>query len=185
MIRKFLYKTINVMYRAFNKIIVVPGLKESIGCYGQNVNLSYNFDIRGYKNIYMGSNIQIGPHATLWSTRAKIIFKDNILIGPGLTVITGDHRTDIKGKHIIEVTDNEKLLEHDADVVIEEGVWIGANVTILKGVTIGAGAVIGAGTIVTKDVQPYTICAGVPCKKIRDRFTKEEIEQHKNLLKVK
>ncbi len=185
MIRKFLYKAISIIYRGFNKIILVPGLKDSFACYGENVNLSYNLDIRGHENIYMGSNIQIGPHAIVWSTRAKTIFKDNVLIGPGLTIITGDHRIDIKGKHIIEVNDNEKLPEHDADVIIEEGVWIGANVTILKGVTIGEGAVIAAGAIVTKDVKPYTICAGVPCKKIGDRFTKEEIEQHKSLLKVK
>ena len=185
MIKKIIYKTVNIIYRVFNKIILVQGIKETFACYGKNVSLSYDIDVRGNENIYMGSNVQIGPHAVLWTTRAKIIFEDNVIVGPGLTVITGDHRVDIKGKHIIDVTDDEKLPEHDADVIIEEGVWIGANVTILKGVTVGEGAVIAAGAVVTKSVLPYTICAGVPCKKIRDRFTKEEIEQHKRLLKVK
>ena len=185
MIKKILYKTANIIYRGFNKVILERGLKATFACYGENVSLSYDIDVRGNENIYMGSNIQIGPHAVLWTTMAKLIFEDNVIVGPGLKVFTGDHRVDIKGKHIIDVTDDEKLPEHDADVVIKEGVWIGANVTILKGVTVGEGAVIAAGAVVTKTVEPYTICAGVPCKKIRDRFTEEEIEQHKRLLKVK
>lgn len=184
MIRKMMFKLVNFVYRGFNKSILAPGLKSSFACYGKNVNLSYDIDVRGNQNIYVGSNVQIGPHAILWTTRAKIIFKDNILVGPGLTIITGDHRADVIGKHIIDVTDDEKLPEHDADVVIEEGVWIGANVTILKGVTVGEGAVIAAGSVVTKDVAPYTICAGVPCKKIKERFSEDELKQHKQLLKV-
>lgn len=158
-------------------------LKFTFGKCGKDVRLSYDIDIRGNSNIYIGSNVQIGPHALLWTTRAKLIFEDNVLVGPGLTVITGDHRVDIVGKHIIDVTDEEKLPEHDADVIICQGVWIAANVTILKGVTIGEGAVIAAGSVVTKDVEPYSICAGVPCKKIKERFTQEELAKHKRLLR--
>lgn len=54
--------------------------------------------------------------------------------------------------------------------VIGDDVWIGANVVILRGVTIGNGAVIGAGSVVTRNVPPYTIAAGVPCKVLRRRF---------------
>lgn len=185
MLKKFLYRSINVIYRGFNKIILVPGLKESFACCGGNVNLSYDIDIRGNENIFIGKNVQIGPHAVLWTTRAKIIFKDSVLVGPGLTIITGDHRVDVKGKHIMDVNDDEKLPEQDADVIIEEGTWIGANVTILKGVTIGEGSVIAAGSVVTKDVEPYMICGGIPCKKIRRRFNEEELKQHRIMLKEK
>lgn len=180
--KKIVYKLMNTAYRAVNKILIEQGIKASFGSCGRNVRLSYGMDIRGYENIFMGSNIQIGPHALLWTTRAKLLFEDNVLVGPGLTVITGDHRIDIIGKHIIDVSDDEKLPEHDADVKICQGVWIAANVTILKGVTIGEGAVIGAGSVVTKDIEPYSICAGVPCKKIKARFTQEELVEHKKLL---
>ena len=60
-------------------------------------------------------------------------------------------------------------------VAIGHDVWIGHGVIIMPGVTIGNGAVIGSGAVVTKDVEKYSIVAGVPAKKIRDRFSKEII----------
>lgn len=64
---------------------------------------------------------------------------------------------------------------------IGNDVWIGANVTVLSGINIGDGAVIAAGSIVTKDVNPYTIVAGNPAKEIKKRFSDDIIE---NLLKL-
>lgn len=54
-------------------------------------------------------------------------------------------------------------------VSIGSDVWIGASSTILAGVTIGDGAVIAAGSVVTKDVEPYSIVAGVPARQIKRR----------------
>ncbi len=56
-------------------------------------------------------------------------------------------------------------------------VWIAASVSVLRGVTIGDGAVIGAGAVVTKDVEPYSIVAGVPAKKIGQRCNDELIKE--------
>jgi len=70
-----------------------------------------------------------------------------------------------------EVTKTEKLPENDQPVVIEEDVWCGANVTILKGVHIGKGSVIAAGAVVIRDVGEYEIWGGVPAKKIKNRFS--------------
>lgn len=67
-------------------------------------------------------------------------------------------------------------------VVIGNDVWIGNNVSILEGVTIGDGAVVAAGSVVTKDLEPYGIYAGVPAKKLRSRFSEDEISW---LLKIK
>ena len=54
----------------------------------------------------------------------------------------------------------------DAPIVLEEDVWLGVNVVVLKGVTIGRGAVVGAGAIVTKSIPSYEIWAGVPARRV-------------------
>lgn len=101
---------------------------------------------------------------------APLVIKGHFMSGPGLTIITGDHRIDIRDKYMDEVTVAEKLPENDQPVVIEEDVWCGANVTILKGVTIGKGSVIAAGAVVTKDVGEYEIWGGVPARRLKNRF---------------
>lgn len=62
------------------------------------------------------------------------------------------------------------------DTVVGNDVWIGQNVTVLPGVHIGDGAIIGADSVVAKDIPPYTIAAGNPCRVIRKRFDDELIE---------
>ena len=59
-------------------------------------------------------------------------------------------------------------LTKDADIIVEDEAWIGANVTVLPGVTIGRCAVIGAGCVLTHDAEPFGIYAGVPGRKIGD-----------------
>ncbi len=63
------------------------------------------------------------------------------------------------------------------NIIIGNDVWIGSNVIILSGVHIGDGAVICAGSVVTKDIEPYSIAGGVPAKQIRKRFTDEAVEK--------
>lgn len=61
--------------------------------------------------------------------------------------------------------------------IIENDVFIGANVTVLDGVRIGNGSVIGAGAVVTKDIPPYAIVSGVPAKLVNYRFSEKQIEK--------
>lgn len=67
-------------------------------------------------------------------------------------------------------------IKTQGDIIIGNDVWIGYETLIMSGVTIGDGAIIGARAVVTKDVPPYTIVAGVPAKPIRRRFHDEVIE---------
>ena len=105
-----------------------------------------------------------------------------MIFAPKVSIRGGDHRIDIIGRYIDTITDEEKLPENDQDICIEGDNWIGMNVTILKGVTIGRGSVIGAGSVVTKSLPPYSVCAGVPCKVIKRRFTIEQIIEHEKKL---
>ena len=66
--------------------------------------------------------------------------------------------------------------KNDDKTIIGNDVWVGYGATILRGVNIGNGAIIGAGAVVTKDVPPYAVVAGVPAKIIRFRFDDNKID---------
>lgn len=158
--------------------------RKSLKKCGKNVRISKGCNLQG--NIECGDNITIGVGAYFVSTGATICIHDHVVFGPNVTIYSGDHPTNVIGKHISEITDNDKkFLEggYDADVVIESGCWIGTRAIILKGITIGRGSVIGAGAVVTKDVPPYSIYVGVPQARTFERFQKDEIMQHEQLLK--
>ncbi len=139
-------------------------------------------DIKGIENLSIGDGSSIPKGSTFYCTRAELRIGNKVIFGPKPTIITGDHRMDIIGKYIIDVTDEEKLPEQDAPVTIEDDCWIGANVTILKGVSIGRGTVVAAGAVVNRDIPPYSIAGGVPAKVLKFRFTPEQIIEHEKKL---
>lgn len=102
------------------------------------------------------------------------------MFGPHVMIATGNHRTDIIGKYMIDIHDKRE--QDDQDVIIEDDVWIGMGSIILKGVKIGRGSVIGAGSIVTRDVPPYTIQAGSSEIRSHARFNANEIFLHEKEL---
>lgn len=163
-----------------------PIYKRTMAHCGKGVFLRpMSSDIKGYENLRVGDGTSIPKGSTFYCTKAPLTIGKKVIFGPKPTIITGDHRIDVIGKHLIDVTDNEKLPENDLPVTIEDGVWIGANVTILKGVTIGRGSIVAAGSVVTKSCAPYSIIGGVPAKLIKMRFSEDEIIEHERLLNEK
>ena len=77
------------------------------------------------------------------------------------------------GNAIAPVT---KELPLKGDTVVGNDVWIGQNVTVMPGVHIGDGAIIGANSVVAKDIPPYSIAVGNPCRVIKKRFDDEMTE---------
>ena len=144
-------------------------------------SISLPCKLSGTENIYIDEFSSFGPNATLYSTAAKLTVKKHVVIGPNVTIITGDHDYYV-GTWIDSLPEETKSDGWDADVIIEEDVWIGSNVTILKGVTIGRSSIIAAGSVVTKDVAPYSIVGGVPAKFIKMKWNSEEIKKHDGLL---
>ena len=146
---------------------------------GSNVTLPGDCIIDGYENISVGDNTYIGPRCLFYSTEAKLTIGKDVIFGPGVSIVTGDHRFDTVGKLIRENT--EKLPENDRDVTIEDDCWIGMNVNIFKGVTVGRGSVIAGGAAVVKDIPPYSIY--ISQDRILPRFTEEQIREHEAILK--
>nr|WP_263324508.1 DapH/DapD/GlmU-related protein [Neobacillus sp. Marseille-Q6967] len=89
--------------------------------------------------------------------------------------VTQHHMTYRRISYRLAETDDEEIFSWRRlnRVTIGHDVWIGHGAIIMKGVKIGTGAVIASGAVVTKDVEPYTIVAGVPAKLIKDRFSRE------------
>lgn len=85
-------------------------------------------------------------------------------ISQGVSIIGSNH-SQISGIPIID----QPSRTDKVGVVIEDDVWIGANSTILPGVTIGGGSIVAAGSVVTRDVPPNVVVAGVPARVLKDR----------------
>lgn len=174
---KAIYKFANLFPRAWNKLITAPMKKKMMNRCGKNVSLGRGFDVSGWENVFTGNDVAIGEKCMFLTTRAKIIIGDHVMFGPQVSVVTGNHITDIPGRYMTSFTDAEKRPEDDQDVIFEGDNWIGANSTILKGVTIGYGAVVAAGAVVSKDVPPFSYVGGVPAKVIRMRFDEETVKE--------
>lgn len=113
------------------------------------LQIDYPSSIKLGKNIFINNNLKC-------VARGGITIEDGVMIAPGVTILTVNH--DLKDHCVLK----------PIPVTIKKNAWIGANVTICPGVEIGEGAVIGAGAVVTKDVEPYTVVAGVPAKFIKN-----------------
>ncbi len=158
--------------------VTLPALKQRLKYCGDNVHIDKGAELTCH-HVSVGDNSYLGPRTTILSTRAEVLIGRDVMFGPQVTIITGNHRIDLVGRTMRSVTDAEKRPEDDENVVIEDDVWIGCNATILKGVTIGTGSVVAAGAVVTKSVPPYSIVAGVPARVVAQRFSEEELTIHK------
>ncbi|MBD3355135.1 acetyltransferase [Candidatus Woesearchaeota archaeon] len=92
-----------------------------------------------------------------------------VMIGQNTTIVSSNHGHQLKGVPML------RQEMYGSKVLINDDVWIGANAVILPGVKIGQGAIIAAGSVVTKDIEPYTIAAGNPAKPIKKRFSDSDI----------
>ncbi|MCF1740884.1 acyltransferase [Paradevosia shaoguanensis] len=113
----------------------------------------------------IGDHVWIGPHAFL--DARDIIIEDHVGWGPGARVLGSEHTGSPIDRPIIAT---DLLIK---PVRIEAWADIGTGAVILPGVTVGRGAIVGAGAVVTTDVEPFSIVAGVPARLLRMREDKE------------
>lgn len=116
-------------------------------------------------NISIGKNVIIHPGTMLFSDETKegtIIIEDDVSIGSGVHFYVDNHRYDR-----VDIPIKYQGFYPSRPVRVCRGSWVGANAIVLLGVTIGQNAVVGAGAVVTRDVDPFTVVAGVPARIIR------------------
>jgi maltose O-acetyltransferase len=116
------------------------------------------------QNIKIGRNSFINSGQLFASKNAKIIIGENVMISYNVHI-----RTDTHEYEKIELPMNRQGMI-EKDIIIGNDVWIGFGAQIMAGVKIGDGSIVGAGAIVTKDVEPYSVVAGVPAIKIKGRI---------------
>lgn len=144
------------------------------------------------ENFKMGKFSYGEPQILVWDkTDKKVIIGNFTSIAKGCKIIlNGEHNTDWITTFPFRKFRNKwpqaaKIVGHPktkGNIIIGSDVWIGRDTMILSGVKIGDGAVIGAKSLVTKDIEPYTIVGGNPAKFIKKRFSDDKI---KALLKIR
>lgn len=129
---------------------------------GKNCLLDYKTYFRYPSRISLGDNVTINRDCALYAS----YFVDNVEIRIGNNVALSPHVRIFTATHDYSTLNLEDIA---ASVIIEDYAWVGGGAIILPGVTIGKGAIIGAGSIVSKNVEPYSVVAGNPARKIKDR----------------
>lgn len=125
---------------------------------GSNVIIKPDVDIRYPWFLKIGDNVWVGE-GVLIDNLTMIEIGNNVCISRGASIFTGNHDYKKEGFDLII-----------KPVIIEDGVWVCANVTVCQGVRLKAGSVMTAGSVISKDSEEYTVYQGIPAKPIRKRI---------------
>jgi acetyltransferase-like isoleucine patch superfamily enzyme len=124
---------------------------------GEGSQMDMDVIVMDPNRLKLGNHTHINRNCLL-DARGTLSIGDCVSISQRVVIVTGSHN--YKSPHFDYVR---------SEIYIDNYVWIGVNATIIGDVHIGEGAVVCAGAVVTKDVEPYTVVAGVPAKPIRTR----------------
>jgi acetyltransferase-like isoleucine patch superfamily enzyme len=146
--------------------ILLYSYKGRFHAVGSNVIFDILTSTFSFQSISLGDNVYIGSNAFFSFSHGKIKIDDNVMFGPGVKILGGNHKFDLDTPMFFQHKTEE---DDDGSIIIENDVWIGANVIILPNVRIGEGCIVGAGSVVTRDLSKFSIYAGNPCKFLRKR----------------
>jgi acetyltransferase-like isoleucine patch superfamily enzyme len=131
---------------------------------GPRATLAPNVSLRNGERIVIGAGSKVGERAYLWAgdSTGRITIGENCRLGPEVFVTASDYGR-MPDRNIADQPRDER------DVTIGDDVWLGARVFVGTGVTIGDGCVVSANSVVTRDLPPHAIAAGVPARVVRRR----------------
>jgi len=129
---------------------------------GEQCNILDSVVISNPENVSLGNRVSIHQFC-FFDANNEIEIGNDVAIGTHVKIITSEHI----------FSDNKKKIKDQGitskKISISDNVWLGTNVTILKGVKIGENTIIGAQSLVNKDIPPNVVAAGIPCKVIKQR----------------
>ena len=142
-----------VNYYNYSHVVPRRDLRTGPGC-----AISPNATFANPLNISIGARVSIGARSTIWGGpgRGRVVIEDDVLFGPEVLVTAANYR--FNDGHPVT-----RQAMDEADVVIGRDAWLGARVMVMPGVSIGAGAVV------TRDLPPMSIAAGVPARVVGTR----------------
>jgi len=129
---------------------------------GDNVSIHPSVFLFKLNNLSIGNNVSIHPMCYIDAT-GEIEIRDDVSIAHGVTILSTTHTF---SETLVPIKNQKTQIKK---TTIQSNVWIGAKVTILYGNRIGEGSIIGANSVVTKNIESNTICAGIPAKVIKKR----------------
>ena len=190
MLGKLIIKFIQSVNGLYRHVIWLPFLRKQLGAIGQKVYFPKMFYCSNPENLQIEDDVFFGEDCYILNALAEVRIGSHVMFGPRVSMVTGDHRTDVLGKYVTEVGEGDKYEVvngkvvncFDAPIIFEGDNWVGMNAVILKGVTVGKGAIIAAGAVVTHNVPPYEIWGGVPAAFLKKRFSDEQIARHEEQL---
>ncbi|KAA9393696.1 sugar O-acetyltransferase [Kocuria coralli] len=144
-------------------------LRGLLGSVGEHLWIEPPFRCDYGHQITLGSGIFANYDLSILDC-APVTIGDMVLFGPRVTIATVSHPIDFQQR-------TGDMYEYARPITIEDGAWLGAHVVVGPGVTIGARSVIGAGSVVTADIPPDVVAAGVPCKVLRP-ITEHDREEY-------
>ncbi|MDT8306181.1 MAG: acyltransferase, partial [Anaerolineae bacterium] len=121
----------------------------------------YNFRAMPHSHITIGRDSLIGEY-TVIRGQGGVTIGDRVYTSPFTQLIAVNHVFDDPTRPFVDQGITAQ------GIVVEDDVWLGANVVVTDGVRIGKGAVVAAGAVVTRDVPPHTVAAGVPARVIKE-----------------
>lgn len=176
-------KSIQRTYFSFSRlkrIYYSPLKKDFWGYRAKNNVLTTPVYVVTPKNVFLNENTKLETGAEIINKNCKFIIKRNSSLARNLTVVTMNHRSTVGIPHFLlglsHVNDKEK------DIIVEEDVWVGSNVTLVYGAHLSRGCIIGANSMINKDIPPYAVAVGSPAKIIAVKFSLDQIIKHESIL---
>jgi len=160
--RNFLRKTKIRVFKRINNYILEAQKDHvllNLNKYGKNFQFQMPIYISGADYVEIGDNVSIAAFVHIWG-EGGVKIGNNVMVGSHTAITSLTHNY------------NEPEMFNtlvSKGVVIHDDAWIGSHCIILPGVSIGEGCVVGAGSVVTKDVEPYSIVFGSPAKYYKSR----------------